>query len=94
VRDRGHHDEAEEEPHRDEGKRRGPYPTVGNEATDEEHSERGDDEATTGGPEPSRSGHPPNPWHRHRISLQFVTRNYPRPRDVTVRPVGVSARER
>jgi hypothetical protein len=89
-----HHDETEEEPHRDEGERRGPYPTVGNDAPDDEHSERGDREAAAGGPELSKSGYPPNPWHRHRISLRFVTRNYPRPRDVTVRPVGVSARER
>ena len=79
------HYEAEEEPHCDER----PYPTLGKAAPDEEHSERGDGEATTGGPEPSKSGRPPNPWHSHRISLRFVTRNYPRSRDVTVRPVGV-----
>ena len=89
-----HHDETEEEPHRDERERRGPYPTVGNEAPDDEHSEGGDREAAAGGPEPSKSGHPPNPRCRCKISLRFVTRNYLRPRDVTVRSVGVSARER
>ncbi|GAB3323194.1 hypothetical protein GCM10027355_23650 [Haloplanus salinarum] len=47
-----HHDGTEEEPHRDEHERRGPYPTVCNEAPDEEHSERGDVEAAAGDPDP------------------------------------------
>jgi hypothetical protein len=47
-----HHDGTEEEPHRDERERRGPYPSVCNEAPDEEHSERGDVEAAAGDPDP------------------------------------------
>ena len=62
-----HHDETEEESHRDERERRGPYPTVGNEAPDDEHRERDDCEAAAGGPEPPKSGHSPNP----RIDAKF-----------------------
>lgn len=29
--------------------------------------------------DPSRSGHPPKPWHCHRISFRFIMQNCPRP---------------